>query len=82
MFTTKVFPIWLWSGENVRTPVVGSKAMFFTRPVAERVTGSPASDGFEADTVKLRLLPTLTVSVLGAAIIGGVSGSTTVITTD
>lgn len=82
MFTTKVCPIWLWSGENVKTPVAALKAMFFASPVAERVTGSPARDGFEADIVKLRLLPALTVSVLGAVIVGGVSGSMIVIVTD
>lgn len=82
MFTTKVCPIWLWSGEKVKTPVDGSKAMFFASPRADRVTGSPGTDGFAADTVKLRLLPALTVSVVGVVTVGGVSVSTTVMTTD
>ena len=66
----------------MKTPVVESKAMFLASPVAESVTGSPATDGSEAVMVKLRLLPAVTVSVPGAVIIGGVSGSMTVIVTD
>ena len=67
---------------KVNTPVEGSKAIFFSSPVAERTTGSPARFGFEAETVKLRLFPAAAVAVSGAAIVGGVSGSTTVMVTD
>ena len=66
----------------MKTPVAVSKAMFFASPVAVSVTGSAATDGFEADIVKLRLLPALTVSLFGAVMVGGVSGSMTVTTTD
>ena len=76
----KVLPIWLWSGVNVKTPVDGSNAMFFSSPVAERTMGSPARLGFEAEIVKLRLLPTVAVSAPGAVIIGGVTAITVIVT--
>jgi len=57
----KVLPIWLWSGVNVNVPVDESNAMFFWSPVADRVIGSPARLGFEAEIVKVRLFPAVAV---------------------
>ena len=67
---------------NVKTPVLGLKAMFVASPVAESITAPPLPLGSVAVTMKCRFPPTVAFKAPGTVRIGSVFDETTVIVKD
>ena len=69
-------------GVNVKTPVLGLKAMFEVSPVAESITAPPLPLGSVAVTMKCRFPPTVAFKAPGTVRIGSVFDETAVTVRD